>query len=182
MESPLLSYIDVRHASFLPPQQTIGKARDLDPRYTITDSIALIRDALADFVSQSRRVHVPVEEQGVLAQAAEPAVAESVNSLGVGANQDEEMVTMQTMTIDRFLPDTCPTAQPQQPHGKDLTPPLPSAGHAKKKQHLADQSPKVPSNAPMRTPYRASGGIVIQELAGDSRPIAQVRTNVASFS
>ena len=93
---------------------------------------------MVDFVSQSRRVHVPVEEQGVLAQAAEPAVAESVNSFGVGANQDEEMVTKQTMTIDRFLPDTRPTAQPQQPHGKDWTPPLPSAGHAKKKQHLAD--------------------------------------------
>ena len=31
VDSPLLSYIDVRHENFLPPQLTIGEAHDLDP-------------------------------------------------------------------------------------------------------------------------------------------------------
>ena len=31
VDSPLLSYIDVQHANFLPPQLTIGEAHDLDP-------------------------------------------------------------------------------------------------------------------------------------------------------
>lgn len=39
VDNPLLSYIDVRHASFLPPQLTVGEARDLGPRYTTADSI-----------------------------------------------------------------------------------------------------------------------------------------------
>ena len=39
VDNPLLSYIDVRHASFLPLQLTVGEARDLGPRYTTADSI-----------------------------------------------------------------------------------------------------------------------------------------------
>ena len=39
VDNPLLSYIDVRHASFLPPQLTVGEARDLGPRYTTVHSI-----------------------------------------------------------------------------------------------------------------------------------------------
>ena len=31
VDSPLLSYIDVQHANFLPPRLTVGKARDLGP-------------------------------------------------------------------------------------------------------------------------------------------------------
>ena len=31
VDSPLLSYIDVQHANFRPPQLTIGEAHDLDP-------------------------------------------------------------------------------------------------------------------------------------------------------
>ena len=103
MDSPLLSYIDVRHASFLPPQLTVGEARDLGPRYTTTNSIAPVKDSSVDLVSQSHKVHVLVEEQGAPAWVAEPAVAESVNSSGAGTDQDEEMVTKRTMTIDRFL-------------------------------------------------------------------------------
>ena len=29
VDSPLLSYIDVRHSNFLPPKLTVGEARDL---------------------------------------------------------------------------------------------------------------------------------------------------------
>ena len=39
VDNPLLSYIDVRHASFLPLQLTVGEARDLGPRYTTADFI-----------------------------------------------------------------------------------------------------------------------------------------------
>lgn len=31
VDSSLLSYIDVRHANILPPQLTVGEARDLSP-------------------------------------------------------------------------------------------------------------------------------------------------------
>ena len=31
VDSLLLSYIDVRHTNFLPPNFTVGEARDLDP-------------------------------------------------------------------------------------------------------------------------------------------------------
>jgi len=51
VDSPLLSYIDVRHAKFFHPQLTIGEARDLGPRYTCSDELAPIRDELAKRVS-----------------------------------------------------------------------------------------------------------------------------------
>ena len=53
MDSPLLSYIDVQHANFLLPSLTIGEARDLSPRYTIAEDLALLRDESAKRVSQS---------------------------------------------------------------------------------------------------------------------------------
>ena len=92
------------------------------------------------------------------------------------------MVTRQMMTIDRFLPSTCPTAQPQKPQGKDQTPPPPPADRTKKKQHIVDQPPRVPSDAPAKTPLLMSSRIMIWELAGTSQSTAQVGTNVASSS
>ena len=59
-------------------------------------------------------------------------MAGSVNSSEAEASQSEEMVTKQTMTVDRFLLDTHLVAQPHQPEGKGRTPP-PSVGCAKKK-------------------------------------------------
>ena len=44
VDSPLLFYIDVRHANFLPPKLTVGEAQDLGPRYTCSDELAPIRD------------------------------------------------------------------------------------------------------------------------------------------
>ena len=79
VDSPLLLYIDVRHANLLPPSLMVGEARDLGLRYTTTNSLAPIRDALVDLVSQSCRVHIPVEEPEALIQVAEPAAAESIN-------------------------------------------------------------------------------------------------------
>ena len=112
MDSPLLSYIDVRHTSFLPPQLTIGEARDLTPWNTTADSLALVRDASVDLVSKSHRVHIPIEEQKAPARITEPA-AKSVNSSEAGVDQGGEMVTKKNMTINQFLPDTRPMSQPQ---------------------------------------------------------------------
>jgi len=78
-----------------------------------------VRDELAECVSQSRKVHVPVEELDTLAQ---PETAK--------ADQDTAMVTRQKITVDRFLPGTQPTTQPQ---AGDRTPLPPSASRLKKK-------------------------------------------------
>ena len=51
MDSPLLSYIDIRHTNFLPPQLIVGEARDLGPRYTASNSLTLVRDSSAELVS-----------------------------------------------------------------------------------------------------------------------------------
>ena len=64
VDSPLLSYIDVRHANFLPPRLTVGEARDLGPRYTCSDELAPIRDEFAERVSCRYRelAHQQVEQ------------------------------------------------------------------------------------------------------------------------
>ena len=51
VNSPLLSYIDVRHSNFLPPRFTVGKARNLGPWYTCSDELALVLDESAKRVS-----------------------------------------------------------------------------------------------------------------------------------
>ena len=55
VDSPLLSYIDVRHTNFLPLRLTVGEARDLGPRYTCSNELAPIRDESAKRVSRRRR-------------------------------------------------------------------------------------------------------------------------------
>ena len=52
VDSPLLSYIDVRHANFLPPWFTVGEARDLGWQYTCSDELAPLRDELTERVSR----------------------------------------------------------------------------------------------------------------------------------
>lgn len=94
----MLSYIDVRHSNLLPPQLTVGEAWDLSPQYTTVEDLALVRDALAEFMSQSRIVHIPVERPEAPTQAGE-----------------DEMVTRKTMTISRFVLGAWPTLQRQEP-------------------------------------------------------------------
>lgn len=48
VDNPLLSYIDIRHANFLPPSLTVGEARDLGPKYITIEDLALVRDELVD--------------------------------------------------------------------------------------------------------------------------------------
>ena len=51
VDSPLLSYIDVRHTNFLPSRFTMGEARKLGSRYTCSDELAPLRDESAERVS-----------------------------------------------------------------------------------------------------------------------------------
>ena len=48
--------------NFLSPSLTIGEARDLSPRYTTTEDLAPVRDESVEHMSQSRKVHVPIEQ------------------------------------------------------------------------------------------------------------------------
>lgn len=105
VDNLLLSYIDVRHTNFLMPFLTVGEARDLGLRYTTLENLALVRDKSAEHVSQSRKVHVPIEHLKAQARATEPEATE--------VEQDANMVTRRKMTADRFLPGTHPTAQSQ---------------------------------------------------------------------
>ena len=108
VDSPFLSYIDVRHANFLPSRLMVGEARDLGPRYTCSDELAPIRDESTKRVSRRRRelAHQQVEqgnpppaEPKVLVQE-EEAAAESVHSSGA----ESEMVTRRVMSISHFMP------------------------------------------------------------------------------
>ena len=87
------------------------------------------------------------------------------------------MVTRRKMTIDRFIPSTQPSAQPQV--GDRASPP-PTASHPKKKQKVGDHPPKVPSEVPTKTP--PWGGITIREPMGGSQPPAKGSKDIASLS
>ena len=113
---PLLSYIDVRHANFLPSRLTVGEVRDLGPCYTCLDELAPIRDESAERVSRHRRelVHQQVEQENP--PPAEPEAFAWAKS---------KMVTRRVMSISRFVPDT-QTSEQQQPHpAQAQTPPSP---------------------------------------------------------
>nr|POF00485.1 hypothetical protein CFP56_55158 [Quercus suber] len=55
-------------------------------------------------------------------------------------------------------------------------------GLSKKKQHLDDHPARTTSKAPVKTPPRPSGGIVILEPVSDTQPAAPSGTEVASSS
>ena len=123
-----------------------------------------MRDDSAERVSQSRRDHTPIGELEALVQVTEPAATESVNSWDAEVGPSGKMVKRKTMIVDWFLVGAYPAAQPH-PQGKDQTPPppppFPPVSRAKKKQHVTDQPPRVPSDAPSRTLPRVSGRITI---------------------
>ena len=129
VDSPLLSYIDVRHANFLPPRLTVGEAHDLGPRYTCSDELTPIRDESAERVSHRRRelAHQQVEQRNpppvepkAPAQE-EEAAAESVHSFGA----EFEMVTRRVMSISRFVPSVQTPEQQQPPPAQVQSPPPP---------------------------------------------------------
>ena len=55
VDIPLLSYIDVRYTSFLPPKLTTGEVREFGRRFTYSDELAPLRDESAERVSQRLR-------------------------------------------------------------------------------------------------------------------------------
>ena len=139
-----------------------------------------MRDASANSIFQGRAVHRPVEEAGAVVQPAEQAEVESINSSEVKAEQEKgNMVTRRTMTMERFTPSACPSAQQQQAPGRDQHPPT---TRTQKRQHITDP-PRVQEEAPSRTPPVAvTGCLVIREPTGGARPTRQLGSNVASSS
>ena len=111
VDSPLLFYIDVRHANFLPSSITVGDARDLGPRYTCSDELAPIRDESTEAASKhlQERAHEAVQREVVPAELANPAqiaaqeATESSNSF-LTHSAPEDMVTRKTLTVSRFIP------------------------------------------------------------------------------
>ena len=77
VDSPLLSYIDIRHTNFLPPNFTVGKAQDLSPRYTCSDELAPIRDESAEAASRYlwEHVHEAVQREVVPTEPEAPVQA-----------------------------------------------------------------------------------------------------------
>ena len=51
VDSPLLSYIHVWHANFLPPKFIAGEACDIGPQYICSDERESVQDELAKRVS-----------------------------------------------------------------------------------------------------------------------------------
>ena len=125
VDSPLLSYIDVRHANFLPPKFTVGEARDLGRCYTCSDELAPIRDESAELKSRRLRERAyeaiqqeePAEPEAPI-QEAEHAAAKSSDSSKTHPARGEEMVTHKTLTVSRFIPGARQAAQQQPPQGR----------------------------------------------------------------
>lgn len=106
-----MSYIDVWHPNFLPPNLTIGKAWDFG-QIVRTESLVPIRDDLANLISENQTVHRPVGEPETIVQPSKQVAAESINSSKAEIDQIEgEMVSKRTLTLDHFLPRAYPAAQ-----------------------------------------------------------------------
>ena len=88
MDNLLLSYIDVRHANFLPPKFIVSEAQDIGRRYTYSDELAPIRDETAELASrylwecvyEAVQCEVLPAEPEAPAQEAEQEVVESSDS------------------------------------------------------------------------------------------------------
>ena len=74
VDSPLLSYIDVRYASFLPPKLTTGEAREFGRRFTYSDELAPLRDESAERVSRCLRelAHEAIQQEDPVQKQAQP--------------------------------------------------------------------------------------------------------------
>ena len=55
VDSPLLSYIEVQYANFLPSKLTTGEAREFEKRYTCSDELAPLRDEFVERMSRRLR-------------------------------------------------------------------------------------------------------------------------------
>ena len=180
VNSPLLSYIDVRHANFLPPRLTVGEARDLGPRYTCSDELAPIRDESVERVSRRRRelAHQQVEQEAPpQAEPEAPAQAEeAVVELVSSSRTESEMVTRKVMTISRFIPGTQPSEQQQPPPSSSLNSPSSSSKPHSKKATYDKANLTWLRRCADKNSSQSFGGITIWE------PTSRAALNVASTS
>ena len=72
VDSPLLSYIDVRYANFLPPKLTTGEVREFGRRFTCSDELAPLRDKSIERVSQRLRelAHEAIQQEDPIQEQA----------------------------------------------------------------------------------------------------------------
>ena len=75
VDSPLLSYIDVRHINFLSPSLTTREARDLGLCYITVKNLAPVKDESTEHVSRSHKAHMPVEEPDAPARITKEEIA-----------------------------------------------------------------------------------------------------------
>ncbi|KAK9999238.1 hypothetical protein SO802_018841 [Lithocarpus litseifolius] len=137
VDSPLLSYIDVRHSSFLPSNLTVEQ------------------------VSRRRRelIHVPVQTETPVHQE-DPANQEVFAET---TEHGQEMVARRTLSVSRFMPGAQQSvAQPGTLAQQTPTPPAPPV-RARKRQRAAEQEPIDTGDVPVRTPPRSPAGTEIRE-------------------
>ena len=136
VDSPLLSYIDVRFMNFLPPKLTTGEAREFRRRYTCSDELAPLRDESTERVSRRLRelVHEVIQQEGPVQEQAQPEnpvvepehPALEVTILSAAdTNPGENMVARRVMTINRFVPSARQPTQPPPSQGRSQVPPPP---------------------------------------------------------
>ena len=118
IDSPLLSYIDVRHSNFLPPKLTVGEAQDFGRRYTCLDELAPIRDKSAELASRRlwELAHKAIQQEELakpkaLIREAKHTAAKSSDSSRTHPAHDEEMATHKTLSVSRFIPSARQTVQ-----------------------------------------------------------------------
>lgn len=90
VNNPVLSYIDVQHPNFLPPNLAVGEARNLGPRLVRPDLLVPEKDASVDSIFQGCAVHIPVEETRVEVRSADQEEVELKNSSGAEVEQTED--------------------------------------------------------------------------------------------
>ena len=112
MDSPLLSYIDVRHPNFLPPNLTVGKARDFGPWIVRAESLVPMRDNSVNSVFHNRIVYRLVEQPQAQVHLVEQEAVELVSFFEVDTDQGKDkMVVKQSITLDPFLLGARPATQ-----------------------------------------------------------------------
>ena len=123
VDSPLLSYIDVRYVNFLRPKLTTGKAREFGKRYTCLDELAPLWDESVERVSRRLRelTHEAIQQEAPIQEQAQPEnpvaepehpALEATSLSATDTHPGENMVARRVMTIDHFVPGA---RQPTQP-------------------------------------------------------------------
>ena len=123
VDNPLLSYIDVQYANFLPPKLTTGEARDFGWCFTCSDELAPLRDESAERVSRRLRelAHEAIQQEGPVQEQPQPKnppaepqqpVVEAAALSAEAIQPGGRMVSRRVMTLDRFVPGA---QQPNQP-------------------------------------------------------------------